>query len=90
MEWALMVVGMLLVAALWDVGRRYAANASQNAALSALSPRLEALEKSHAELLEMRGDVASHGTELQQLRSKLEMARAQAQRPKAGFPRGIG
>lgn len=76
MEWAFLVVGMLLVAAIWDIGRRYV----DKIVTRELASRFDALEQRLGELEDLPESVADVDKRLRLVTSAVEGVKAQRSR----------
>lgn len=83
MEWAFLVVGMLLVAAIWDIGRRIADRIATRELAAVFDTHRNAINARVGDLESLRETVAEHGTNIARLQSAVEGVKAQ--RPRAGW-----
>lgn len=82
-DWSILIVGMLAVAAVWDVGRRYVdkiATRPLQAELDVLAERVGVLVKRVDELAELREEVAEIGGHVKNIRTSLESQKSVSQR----------
>ena len=82
MEWAFLTLGVLFVAAVWDIGRRI----SDNVATKKLEVRVAALEAKAEAADDLSEQVADLGQRMTRLSTAVETQKAAGQRSR-GWPR---
>lgn len=87
MEWVFLAVGVLFVAAVWDIGRRVSDKSVVKQLESRLTLRIAALETRASESDELSEQVAELAAKVGRVGNGLEAVKAQSGRPRNGFPR---